>query len=432
MAKKKKTETKPREMTRRQISAHRRQQRRQRFIFFGGISIIAVIVLVVVVGWLITDFIPLNRTVIEVRETKFNTADFIGYMQIMALDQLSSGQSEPNAGAIASNAATQMPRGELVRQAAELLGITVDDQDIEDILKNAELPVNEGSKAYIRSFLLRERMNSDYFGPMVPESDSQVWSNAMLLESDVQATEIRNQLVAGENFTTLAAENALNYYSKNINSGDFGWHPREVLRDQLGSDIPTDFALTAKIGAVSEPLYDPDMNKQLGYWLIRVNEILSEDQANVDALLVSSRALAEQLKPQLEASDNISPLADEYTNYFEEKHGYLGNVNKANMTDYFNGYVFSDNVVLREWSDPIVDEVLWTKGGSWIVKVVDKADDRGISDEDREYLIGKRSDEWNAELDAASAGAYSTDGLTDDLRQLAIDRVTEFIEERQG
>jgi hypothetical protein len=433
LAKKKKTEKAPRELTRRQISAHRRQLRRQRIILFGGGGIIAVIVLVILAGWVTSEYIPLHRTVIEVNDKEFDTGDFIGYLEVMALSNQQSSQSGPDLQTLANSAAAQIPRNEVTREAAEQLGITVSDDEVEEFLENADLPVNDGSITYIRSLMLQDRLRSDYFEVMVPESDNQVWCNAMLLESDVKADEIRNQLVLGDNFTALAAEDALNYYSRNVNSGDFGWNPIEVLRDQLGSDIPTDFAFSAEVGTLSQPLDDPEMYKQLGYWLIRVNEKISEDEADVDAILVSSEVLAYELRLQLEATDNISSIADEYTQYSpsKQKHGYLGVVNRENMTEDFNNYVFESNIVLGKWSPPIVDETLWTQGGSWLVGVVDRADDRALSSEDREYLIGKRYDEWATDLDAIASSAVNTEGLTEEVQQWAIERVTRFLEKYQ-
>ena len=137
MAKKKKTEKTPRELTRRQISAHRRQMRRQRIVFIGGIAIIAAIVLVILGGWLNSEFIPMHRTVITVNGTKFDTADFIGYLEAAGYDQQSQNQQQGSSqgvdmSQIAATALQQLPTGELMRQSADQLGITVSDQDIAD------------------------------------------------------------------------------------------------------------------------------------------------------------------------------------------------------------------------------------------------------------------------------------------------------------
>jgi parvulin-like peptidyl-prolyl isomerase len=433
LAKKKKIEKAPREMTRRQISHHKQAQRRQRFIFIGGVVIIAAIILVITAGWVTSEYIPLHRTVIKVNDAEFTTADFIGYLEIAAVNQQSSGQQNVSLQQLAISAAEQMLRDELVRQAAEQLGITVTDDEAKDILAGTGLPVNTGTMAYLRAALLQRKLRSDYFGVQVPQSDNQVWSNVMLLESDVQAAEIRDRLAAGDNFTALAPAYALNYYSKNVNAGDFGWHPTEVLYDQLGSDIPLDFAFNSEIGSLSEPLNDAEMFKQYGYWLIKVLDQTSDNQSNVDALLVSNRVLANDVRVQLMNTENISAIADQYTQYTPSKegHGKLGVVNKANMTEDFNNYVFSDNATVGEWSQPIVDDTLWTQGGSWLVKLLDREDGRALTEEDRNYLIGKRFDAWFADLETASAGAVNTDGLTDDVQQWAIDRTAKFLEKYQ-
>jgi len=439
LAKKRKTEKAPREMTRRQASHHRQQQRRQRFIFYGGIIVIAAVILVILGGWVTADYLPLQRTVIEVNGEKINAGEFVGYLEMAAINEQAQKQQNPSyterpLEELASGVTEQIPQDELTRQAAEMLGVTVSDDEASEVLKNAGLPVNDGSLAYVRSFLLRNKLQSDYFGAQVPTSDNQVWSNVMLLESDVKAAEIRSRLETGENFTALAPEFALNYYSKNLNDGDFGWHPVEVLRDQLGSDVPLNFAFSSEAGALSQPLYDAEMYKQLGYWLIRVNEKVSENQTNADALYLSSQLLANEIKGRLESGEDLAGIADAYTqySYSKDKHGQLGVVDKDTMPDVFNNYAFSDNVVLGQWSEPLIDSTLWTQGGFWIVKVVDKADGRALSDEDRNYLIGKRFDAWYADVQARSADAVKTDALTEEVTQWAIDRVSKLLEEKQG
>jgi hypothetical protein len=428
LAKKRKTEKAPREMTRRQISAHRRQQRRQRFIFIGGIAIVVAIIAVIVAGWMTSEFIPLRRTVITVNDMKFTTGDFVEYLEIAAQSQKSSGQT-PSVPVLASNALQQIPNDELMKEAAAKLGITVTEDDATSALKNAGMPVNNGSIFYVSSYLLQQKLRTDYFGTQVPQSDNQVWSNAMLLESQDQASEIRARLETGENFTALAPAYALNYYSKNTNKGDFGWHPLEVLQDQLGSDIPTAYAFSADVGSLSEPLPDEAMYKQLGYWLIKVLNQPSADSANVDAIFVSNEVLADHLRPLLEATDNISPIADNYTQYTpsKENHGHLGQVDKTSMSEVFDEYVFSDNVVMGDWSQPIADDSLWTQGGSWLVKVVDKAENKALSQEDRDYLIGKRLNAWISNLQSASGNNINTDKFTPDIQQWAIQRVSKYI-----
>jgi hypothetical protein len=433
LAKRRKTEKAPREMTRRQLSAHRRQKRRQRIVLISGIVIVAAIILVVAAGWVTGEYIPMHRTVITVNNAKFTSGDFVEYLEVAALAQQSMGQT-PNVSQIATTALQQIPDNELIKQAAAQLGITVTREEAEKALKNANLPVNRGGIIFVESYLLQQKLRTDYFATQVPTSDNQVWSNVMLLESDVNAYKIRAQLEAGENFTALAKENALNYYSKNVNSGDFGWHPLEVLRDQLGSDIPVSYAFSAEVGSLSEPLDDPDVYKQLGYWLIKVLDPPSATSANVDAILVSSEKLANELRPQLEVTDNISPIADNYTQYSLSKarHGHLGKVDKSTMTAAFNNYVFSDNVTVGDWCQPLPDPDLYTQGGSWLVEVIDKAQNKELTTDDTNYLIGKRLDAWTSDVKSATGNEIKTDALTEDIQQWTIERADKYIQNYKG
>jgi hypothetical protein len=102
------------------------------------------------------------------------------------------------------------------------------------------------------------------------------------------------------------------------------------------------------------------------------------------------------------------------------------------MTDAFNAYVFSDNVVLGDWCQPLPDPELYTQGGSWLVKVIDKAQNKELSADDTNYLIGKRLNAWTSELDSATGNEIKTDGLTDDIQEWAIERATKYIQNYKG
>ncbi len=84
------------------------------------------------------------------------------------------------------------------------------------------------------------------------------------------------------------------------------------------------------------------------------------------------------------------------------------------------------------WSQPIRDDSLWTQGGSWLVKVIDKANNKALTQEDRDYLIGKRLDSWASNLQANPDNKINTDALTDDIQQFAIDRATKYLQKYQG
>ena len=125
MAKKKKKIEKPKEYTRRQLSQHKKTKRRQRIVFISGVSIITIIILLIVGGWFITEFIPLHRTMLKVNGVKFNVGYYIDVMKVMR-----QNDSTMESATLAYQAVQEITEGEIVRQGAEKLGITVSKDEI--------------------------------------------------------------------------------------------------------------------------------------------------------------------------------------------------------------------------------------------------------------------------------------------------------------
>jgi hypothetical protein len=416
VAKKKKAE-KPREYTRRQLSHFQRQKRRQRIIFISGISIIVAIVLIVLVGWFINEYRPLHRTVIKVGESEFNTAYYIDM-----LENYARANPSQTVEVINYSLPNIIVQDELIRLEAEPLGITIDDEEIKKTLKDAGQSANDADVAAFRTQQLETRLKDEYFGTtMVPKSEEQVHILAMMVESESVAIEARDKLINGENFSTLVSQYAQNNYSK-YNDGDFGWHGASILEEELGSLIPVDYAFEAEPGDLSPPLSDNESYKSIGYWLIKVVDRTSDILSTVQALYLSSNEQALEIKARLEAGDDLAALADEYSQYTasKEKHGDLGVMTRSDNTttvvsEAFDSYVFDPATELGKWSDPIADTKFSTQGGFWLVEVVEKEENRPVSDDDRTYLIGKAYDEWINDLWLKYSADIDMSGLSDIL-----------------
>jgi parvulin-like peptidyl-prolyl isomerase len=421
LAKKKKLKKPPREYTRRQLSQFQRQKRRQRIVFISGVTIITAIVLIVLVGWFLYEFRPMHQTVIRVNDTKYSAGYYVDALKLVSTDQ--PVEYVVNA---AQSLGRQLEQNELIRQGAWKLGITVDDNEVKEAMKNADIPVNDASFDFTRSQMLQQKLYDDYFKFQVPESMEQVHIMAMMLESERQALEIRARLENSENFTSLAGEFALDYYAKNVNQGDYGWHPEVILNEMyLGSPVAVEYAFSAEVGKLSQPLYDEEKSKQLGYWLIKVLEKQYEE-AMVQALFLSSEEEAEAIIARLEAGEDLAALASEYSDYSpsRDEGGELGLVEEGEITDAFDEYVFGSEVETGVWSEPVPDDELWTKGGYWLIKVVDKDDDRELDEEDRGYLLNKANNEWVSSLWLEAADGVDDANLTPEVMQWAIDRVS--------
>jgi parvulin-like peptidyl-prolyl isomerase len=430
---KKKKEEKPKEYTRRQLSHFKQQQRRHRIVFISGITVITAIILIVLGGWFATDFYPLHRNVLEVNGVKFNVGYYLDVMRVMK-----NSNSTADAGTLSNSAYQAIMQGELIREGAAKLGVSVSKSEIKKWLADNGQPDNRGARGYYSSQLLIKKLQDGYFSSQVPETGDQVHPLMMMLESVEKATEIRERLANGDNFTALASEFGQDYYSQNVNQGDFGMHVRDVLKDQVSSAVPLDYAFSAPVGELSQPLSDNETYKQSGYWLIKLVDRPEEGKVNVQALFVGNEALALDVRARLEAGTAaLSDMADKYSEYSvsKDKHGDLGVIDvsdNSTFTKAFGDYVFNPESPTGGWSQPIHDTELWTQGGFWLVKVLEKQENARISDDDRNQLIQTDLNNWYSTLSSAPDLKVNSDLLTPEIRQWVVDRFNKEYPVAQG
>jgi parvulin-like peptidyl-prolyl isomerase len=395
--KKRKAEKPPREYTRRQLSQFQRQKRRQRIVFITGVSIIAAIVLIVLVGWFIGEYRPMHQTVIRVNDAEFNMGYYIDALAIEAQNQPSNSTESPleyiqsRAGAVVS----VIEQNELIRQEAMKLGISVSDDEIKEQLKGSDIPLNDTRLDLVRAQMLQNRLYNEYFEHQVPASAEQVHIMAMLLESESQAYEMRTRLQNSENFSALAEEYSLDYYTK-TNKGDLGWHTESILDVLLGSTVPGDYAFGSEAGILSQPVNDEEIYKSVGYWIVRLLEKEEETAANVKVILLGSEAEAQSVLDRLRRGEDFASLAKELSQHEEsrDKEGDMGMVSKGEVSTAFDEFVFSEEAEPGDLLGPIPDVTIQTKGGYWLINVLDRDDDRQLESEDRNYLMARAFEEW--------------------------------------
>jgi len=413
----KKKKVKPqREVTKRQLSRWQQQKRRQRLIRGLGLFIIVAVLGIVVGGWYITQYRPLHQTVIKVNDAKFNMNYYIKMLQYYG-----QGQPAQYMSYLADEVVTVIQRNELVRQGAMELGITVSGSEVNKELKQRDPPLSNDYKDVVRTEMLISKLRDEHFEQHVPLYAEQRHIMAMLLESESQADEVIARLEAGESFAELAGELSLESLSK-LNGGDLGWRPEGGLAALLGISVPDEYAFDCEIGVLSQPIYDEDITKGIGYWLIRVME-REEEQAYVHIILLGSEKEAQDVRARLEAGEDLAGLAQEFSqdDFSRERDGDLGWVLKEAMSQAFEEYVF--NSELEVWSEPIRDNAP-TKGGYWLIKVLDKDDNKQIEGENRELLKAKALSEWISALwDNPENNVESY--LDDEMKMWAIEQAIE-------
>jgi parvulin-like peptidyl-prolyl isomerase len=418
LAKRKKKVEKPRhEPTKRQLSHWKQHQRRQRFIFGSGILIIVAVLVVVgagvYFGWYVPERQPLHETVIRVNDTEFDMAYYVDTLKYqipqmkrqLALYGIDMDISYVSS--LASSAVTAIQTNELVRQEAPELGATVSDDEVE---ARIDEDFSDYDPSFIKDFrdvisdmvraqILREKLLDGYFDQQVPKTAEQRHIMAMFLESQSQASQVRERLEGGELFSELTAEFCLDSYCKS-QEGDLGWHPREIFSRIIDSDVLVDSAFSTEPRTLSQPVYDETKTKAVGYWLIEVEFVDAEaGMVQGRAMLLGSQEEAEEIRARLEDGEDFATLSDEFSQYDEFKtNGGEFEVSKGDMGSAFDEFAFDPELELGTLSQPIKDDTVTTTGGYWLIKIADASSDRPIDEADRDILKNDALNKWTAGL----------------------------------
>jgi parvulin-like peptidyl-prolyl isomerase len=416
MAKKQKKATSEQAPTKRQLSKWQRQMRIRRIVITAAAVFLAGIASWVGYGYY-KDYTsnPSHQVVIRVNGVPFSMAYYTdmlriyvqnyinnyvktysdlyvqiyNYTQQEATQQLTSqviSSLSQNANNITSTitgaVADDIINGELLREGAESLSITVTTAEINAALQQYNLPNNSTYPDIARTSLLDQKVK-DYFGSQLPAKMEQAHVQVMLVESQEIATDVIGEVKAGGNFTALAADFSCN----STVEGDLGWLPRELMPSTLIADAA--FNLTA--GEISQPIYDETAIKDVGYWLIEVTG-KQGSQIDAEAMLLGSEAEAQKVKGYLATGENFSSLAAEYSQYQgNNSTGELGLISQGKMGTAFDQVAF--NLALNKVSDPVKDTSVQTTGGYWLVNVVGRAN-LELSDNVKQQLINNHYNDW--------------------------------------
>ena len=390
---KKKPEKPQHIMTPRQISRWQKQKKRQRIILASGIFVIVLALAFVGAGWYFGQHRPMQETVIKVNGTEFSM-DY--YVEMLKLE--GAYHSVSDLSYVANSALQTIQRNELIRQGALELGFSIADEEVVKELKANELPDKEVYRDLIRQQLLTDRLLDSHFDAQVPLFAEQRQVMAMMLESEAQALEVRSRLEAGEDFGELAEELSLEPVTQN-KGGDLGWVPRIILQEMLQTSIVDDI-FSHRVGELSQPIYDDEAQKWVGYWLVEVLERdEEEEEAHIQIMLLGSKGEAQDIRNELETGAEWGPLAVEHSQLkgvAENKGEWL--VSPGEMEPVVDDYAFNLALDPGVISEPLRDETAMTKGGYWLIEITDQDAERRIATEYRDYLKTKAFDEWMAAL----------------------------------
>lgn len=414
----KKIEKMQKEYTKPQLSRWEQQKKRQRIILFSGIALIAVIILGLVGTFIWQEVAPLYKTIAIVNGEKITMNDYV-----KALRASAEGASETDIFQIAYNTQNQLIQGIIVGQKAAGVNITVTDDEVNKYLESVGKTSDYAKIA--RAQLLSEKLFTDYFTTQVPATAEQRNIDAMFLEDDAQAAEIRARVEAGESFSDLAAEYSLDNYTKSV-KGIIGMHPQSIFEYYLGSSVPGEYAFSSDTGSLSQPRPDENAQKNVGYWLITVIEKGTGDlegQVNVRAMLLGSEAEANQIREDIiNNGKDFGTIADEKSQYDTggQNGGLIGMIKSDayGLSTEFLEAAFSLDI--GEISQPVKDTSETTSGGSWLIRVNEIAPDKELTENDINMLAYSSFSDW---MTLAMSTAEVDDRLTPEDYEFAIGKI---------
>jgi len=420
---KKKVEKPKREVTKRQLSHWQRQKKRQRITLGLGIFVVVAILGIIGIGWYVGYYQPLHQTVIRVNNTEFNMDYYIKMLELYG-----EGWPIEYMDAVADEVVTVIERNQLMKEGALKLGIAVSDTEINEKLNSYDPPLSKDYRDIARTELLRNKLLDRYFEQEVPMLAEQIHLMAIFLESESQASEVRARVEAGEDFAELAEELSLDSFSKD-KKGDLGWHPEDILAELLATSIPGEHAFGSEVGVLSQPIYDETKTKSVGYWLVKILDKRQEpEQVHIQAILLGSDEEAQDVRARLEAGEDFTALAKELSQHKATKEN-GGDFDWLSLEDVAPGSTFAawaDSFELETGviSEPIRDDTKETTGGYWLLKVLDKEDNKQISDDDRDSLKIDALNEWVLSLWYDSGNEVNS-YLTDEMKGWAVEKATE-------
>jgi parvulin-like peptidyl-prolyl isomerase len=388
-----KTEVKPLP-TKRQLSKHRRQQRIQRITYISGAVFLVLLIGFIGYGYWSVQIKPFRQPAAKINDTTYDMDYYIKSLKLY-----SSGQDPSKTSAVADDLIKIIEYDQVISKAAPEVGVSISNDEINNALENLKLPDERVYEDAIAATLLTTKLEQDYFDKQVPTSTEQVQTQALLVESADVANRAAERLAAGDNFTALAMEYSLEPITRD-NGGNLGWLPKgftNILLGNLGNSALKDIPFTLEAGQLSQPTFDGTVRKALGYWVVQVTEKDATKGSHVRAILTGSRHDAEEIRAKIIAGEDFATLVEKYSQDFTsaENGGDFGWTEEG----INNRTVVALALPLEpgDVSQPGADTSATTTGGFWLVKAVDKDENRALDDSTRQQLKTGLFENWMTE-----------------------------------
>jgi len=357
-----------RKLTRHQVTRWEKEKKLSRIITIVTACIIAS-VLGIIGYWVYAEQImPYQQTVVKVNDKSFDMDYYI-----KMLDAYTRGQSSDMLPYYVDIVAQAIPQTAVLIENAQTANITFSDDEVSKEIELLKLPDNIVSKDMMKARVITRKYNEQQCLPNQPATVEQAEVQAMLLETKFMADERRQKLMLGDNFSTMAAMLSIDSVTQS-KKGYLGWIPRgyeDKVLDTLKGSILKDVIFTLDANAVSDPVYDENMEKPFGYWVVEVLEKEVTKGVHARGILFSSKDDAESVRLKIVNGDSWDSLAKQYSQHTsKDTGGDLGWI--APGVDQGQLASIAGALEKGSISNVVMDNTVKTKGGYWLVQVLNK------------------------------------------------------------
>ncbi len=389
MAGKHRKEKSVRKPTKHQVTRWEKEKKLSRIITIVTACIIAA-VLGIIGYWVYAEQVmPYQQTAVKVNDKSFDMDYYI-----KMLDAYTKGQSSDMVKYYVDIVAQAIPQTTVVIEGAQGAGITFSDDEVSKEIELLKLPDNAVSKDMMKARVITRKYNEQQCLPKQPATVEQAEVQAMLLETKFMADERRQKLILGDNFSSMAAMLSIDSVTQS-KKGYLGWIPRgyeDKALDTLKDSILKNVVFTLDTKTVSDPIYDENMEKPFGYWVIEVLEKDATKGVHARGILFSSKDDAESVRPRLINGDSWDALAKQYSQHVSKDKGgdldwIVPGFDKSQLASIVGA------IEKGKISNVVMDNSVKTKGGYWLVQVLNKQE-RPLSDSIKQALSEECLNAW--------------------------------------
>ncbi len=390
MAKKHRKEKLERTPTRRQVSKWEKQRLTSRIITIVSIVFFVIVVGLIGYGYYSEQIMPYQRTALKVNDTSFSMDYYIKTM-----DLYTRGQTGEMLKYYQDAIVQAIQQGEIVRQKAGDLGISITDSEINAEIEKSKLTKSEVVVDVTKATLLSGKIIQQVCLPKLPAGVEQAEAQAMFLETKLMADDRRAKLMLGDNFSTMAGLLSLESTTQS-KKGYLGWIAKGYEQYSLGAlsnSALKDVVFNLEPGAISDPVSDSSVEKPYGYWVLEVIEKDDNKGVHARGILLSRQDEAESIKKRLASGESFDELARQFSQHTSKDAGGDLGWKVPGMEKDFLGRILA-SLQPSTISEVIRDESVKTKGGYWIVQVLHRESNRPLDESIKEELSTQCLGEW--------------------------------------